>query len=233
MMTQMNIHHIYMHIYIIGLIKIKKYTIIMWSNLRIGIYMIPRISNSLRNMSSLRPSFVKIVEVGPRDGLQNEKSLIPTHTKIQLINRLSLTGLKAIEVTSFVPAKWVPQMGDNVAVYNGIKKIENINYSVLTPNIKGYEAALACGVKEVAIFAAASEAFSKRNINCTIEESFERFRPIVEGAKQNNIKVRGYVSCVLGCPYEGEVDPKVVALVSKKLLEMGCYEISLGESFIS
>ena len=150
--------------------------------------------------------------------------------KIDLINRLSDTGLSVIEVTSFVPAKWVPQMGDNVAVYKGVKKVHGVSYPVLTPNMKGFESALAAGVKEVAVFGAASEGFSKRNINCSIEESFTRFEPIVAAAKEHDIKVRGYVSTVLGCPYDGPTDPLQVARVSKKLLDMGCYEISLGDT---
>ena len=176
------------------------------------------------------PSFVKIVEVGPRDGLQNEKHIIPTQIKIELINRLSKSGLSVIETTSFVSPKWVPQMGDNYEVLKGIKKYPNISYPVLTPNIKGFEDAIEAGGMEVAIFAAASESFSLKNINCTIEESLERFKPVLDAAKDKNIKVRGYVSCVLGCPYEGEIDPKMVTWVTEQLLQRGCYEISLGDT---
>eukprot|EP01006_Ploeotia_vitrea_P036349 TRINITY_DN66005_c5_g2_i3.p1 TRINITY_DN66005_c5_g2~~TRINITY_DN66005_c5_g2_i3.p1 ORF type:complete len:320 (-),score=120.19 TRINITY_DN66005_c5_g2_i3:1531-2490(-) len=176
------------------------------------------------------PEFVKIVEVGPRDGLQNEKELVPTSTKIRFINKLSHTGLKVVEATSFVSPKWVPQMGDNDEVMRSIERVPGVSYPVLTPNIEGFKNAIAAGAKEVAIFAAASESFSKRNINCTIEESLERFVPVMEAAKQEGVKVRGYVSCVLGCPYEGDIDPVAVADVANSLLQMGCYEISLGDT---
>ncbi|MBI2381006.1 MAG: hydroxymethylglutaryl-CoA lyase [Gammaproteobacteria bacterium] len=176
------------------------------------------------------PKKVKIVEVGPRDGLQNEKQLVPAATKIELINRLSNTGLPVIEVTSFVSPKWVPQMGDNAEVLAGIARKPGVSYPVLTPNLKGFEAALAAGAKEVAIFGAASESFSQKNINCSIAESLERFAPVVEAAKAEGIAVRGYVSCVLGCPYEGEIAPAAVAKVANTLFDMGCYEISLGDT---
>lgn len=176
------------------------------------------------------PSKVRIVEVGPRDGLQNEKQAVPTATKVELIRRLAASGLKAIEATAFVSPRWVPQMKDATKVFAAIEKQPDVAYSVLTPNMKGFEAALAAGVKEVAIFGAASEAFSQKNINCSIAESLERFRPIVEAAKATDIKVRGYVSCVLGCPYQGEVAPLAVAEVAHALFEMGCYEISLGDT---
>ncbi|KAK1944753.1 Hydroxymethylglutaryl-CoA lyase [Phytophthora citrophthora] len=176
------------------------------------------------------PSFVKIVEVGPRDGLQNEKTIISTQDKIKLINLLSETGLSAIEATSFVSPKWVPQMADNADVLNGITRKEGVSYPVLTPNIKGFDSAVAAGAKEVAIFGAASEAFSQKNINCSIEESLERFRPVCEKAGSLGIRVRGYVSCVVGCPYQGPVEPSAVAAVALKMLEMGCYEVSLGDT---
>jgi hydroxymethylglutaryl-CoA lyase len=176
------------------------------------------------------PDFVKIVEVGPRDGLQNEPTLVPTEVKVELINLLSETGLSVIEATSFVSAKWVPQMGDNSTVLTSIDHKPGVTYPVLTPNMRGFESALEAGATEVAIFGAASNAFSKKNIACTIDESFARFEPVCEAAKANNVAVRGYVSCVLGCPYQGEVDPAVVAEVSARLLEMGCYEISLGDT---
>ena len=176
------------------------------------------------------PSKVRIVEVGPRDGLQNEKTPVATAIKVELIRRLGAAGLKSIEVTSFVSPKWVPQMADSAEVFAAIEKLPDVAYPVLTPNMKGFEAAVAAGAREVAIFGAASESFSKKNINCTIAESLERFRPIVEAAKVANIRVRGYVSCVLGCPYEGEVAPVAVAQVAHALLEMGCYEISLGDT---
>ncbi|DBA01104.1 TPA: hypothetical protein N0F65_001732 [Lagenidium giganteum] len=176
------------------------------------------------------PDFVKIVEVGPRDGLQNEKQVISTADKVTLINLLSQTGLSAIEATSFVSPKWVPQMADNSDVLKSIKRKEGVWYPVLTPNLKGFESAIEAGAHEVAIFGAASEAFSKKNINCTIEESLERFRPVCDKAHDLGIRVRAYVSCVLGCPYQGEVDPSTVAEVAKKMLDMGCYEISLGDT---
>lgn len=173
---------------------------------------------------------VKIVEVAPRDGLQNEKKIVPTETKIKLIDLLSETGLSSIETTSFVSPKWVPQMADHKQVMEGIKKIPGVSYSALTPNLKGFEAAMESGVKEVAIFGAASESFSKKNINCSISESLQRFEAVCEAAKKNCVRVRGYVSCVVGCPYEGFIDPKAVAGVAKNLLDMGCYEISLGDT---
>ena len=176
------------------------------------------------------PKAVKMVEVGPRDGLQNESTQVPTAVKIDLINRLSDTGLSVIEATSFVSPRWVPQMADNAAVMTGIQRKPGVSYPVLTPNLKGFEAALAAGVEEVAVFGAASESFSQRNINCSIAESLERFIPVLEAAKQNNIRVRGYISCVLGCPYEGEVKPQAVAEVAERLYHMGCYEVSLGDT---
>ena len=176
------------------------------------------------------PKRVKIVEVGPRDGLQNEKELVPAAVKIALIDQLSATGLAAIEVTSFVSPKWVPQMADNVEVLAGINRYPGVDYPVLVPNLKGMEAALTADIKEIAIFASASELFSQNNINCSIDESIERFAAVIDLAKQHQIKIRGYVSCVLGCPYEGEVDPAAVAKVSAKLLELGCYEVSLGDT---
>ena len=176
------------------------------------------------------PSKVRIVEVGPRDGLQNETTPVSTATKVELIRRLGAAGLKTIEVTAFVSPRWVPQMADSAKVFAAIEKLPDVSYPVLAPNMKGFEAALAAGAKEVAIFGAASESFSRKNINCSIDESLERFRPIVEAARAADIKVRGYVSCVLGCPYEGEVPPLAVADVAQALLEMGCHEISLGDT---
>lgn len=175
-------------------------------------------------------SVVKIVEVGPRDGLQNEQKLVPTSVKIELINRLSKTGITTIEATSFVSAKWVPQMGDNAEVLKGIEKVDGVTYPVLTPNLKGFESALNAGAKEVAVFGAASESFTKKNVNCSIAESLERFQSVLDAAKASNTRVRGYVSTVIGCPYEGKIKPEAVARVSEKLLEMGCYEISLGDT---
>ncbi|WP_110636344.1 hydroxymethylglutaryl-CoA lyase [Salinicola salarius] len=176
------------------------------------------------------PKRVSIVEVGPRDGLQNEAEPIATAVKLELIDRLGAAGLKRIEAASFVSPKWVPQMADHREVMTGIRRRPGVVYSALTPNLKGLEAALECGVEEVAVFAAASESFSQKNINCSIAESLERFAPVIERAKQANVRVRGYVSCVLGCPYEGEIAPARVAEVSKALYEMGCYEVSLGDT---
>jgi len=176
------------------------------------------------------PQRVTIVEVGPRDGLQNEKTIIPTQVKVELINKLSQTGLKFIEAASFVSERYVPQMGDHSKVMAQISRKEGVMYPVLTPNMKGFQAALAADCEEVAVFAAASEGFSKANLNCTIEESFKRFEPLCEAAQENNVRLRGYVSCVLGCPYEGRIDPLVVAQVSERLLNMGCYQISLGDT---
>ncbi len=176
------------------------------------------------------PDFVRIVEVGPRDGLQNEAREVPTETKVELIERLADAGLPAVEATAFVSPKWVPQMADHTEVLERIHRKPGVSYPVLTPNLKGFEAARAAGASEVAIFGAASEAFSRKNINCSIAESLERFRPIVLESKKHGIKVRGYVSCVLGCPYEGEVKPERVADVAAALYEMGCYEVSLGDT---
>jgi hydroxymethylglutaryl-CoA lyase len=175
-------------------------------------------------------SSVRIVEVGPRDGLQNEKAEVPTAVKVELIERLADAGLPAVEATAFVSPKWVPQMADHTEVLERIRRKPGVDYPVLAPNLKGFEAARAAGATEVAIFGAASEAFSQKNINCSIAESLDRFRPVAEAAKKHGIKVRGYVSCVLGCPYEGEVAPRKVADVAQALFEMGCYEISLGDT---
>ena len=176
------------------------------------------------------PARVRIVDVGPRDGLQNEKGELPTKVKLELIERLADAGLQAVEATAFVSPKWVPQMADHVEVLEGIRRKPGVSYPVLTPNLKGFEAAKAAGATEVAIFGAASEAFSKKNINCTIAESMERFRPVAEAARASNIKVRGYLSCVVGCPYEGDVAPQKVAEVAAMLWDMGCYEVSLGDT---
>jgi hydroxymethylglutaryl-CoA lyase len=176
------------------------------------------------------PAQVRIVEVGPRDGLQNEKQPVPTAVKVELIRRLADAGLTAIEATAFVSPKWVPQMADNAEVMAAIERRAGISYPVLVPNEKGLAAALAAGATEVAIFGAASEAFSQKNINCSIAESLARFRPVVERARQHGVRVRGYVSCVLGCPYQGEVAPEAVAEVAAALHAMGCYEISLGDT---
>ncbi|KAB2933850.1 MAG: 3-hydroxy-3-isohexenylglutaryl-CoA/hydroxy-methylglutaryl-CoA lyase [Rhodocyclaceae bacterium] len=176
------------------------------------------------------PQKVKIVEVGPRDGLQNESQLVPAAVKIELIDRLGMAGLKAIEATAFVSPKWVPQMGDAAEVMAGLKRRAGVGYPVLAPNMKGYEQAVMAGATEIAVFAAASEAFSQKNINCSIAESLERFRPVMEAARRDGVRVRGYVSCVAGCPYQGEVPPAAVAEVVARLAEMGCYEVSLGDT---
>jgi hydroxymethylglutaryl-CoA lyase len=176
------------------------------------------------------PSYVRLVEVGPRDGLQNEAQPISVADKVQLVNALSEAGLSYIEVGSFVSPKWVPQMAGSAEVFAQIQRKPGVTYGALAPNLRGFEDALAAGVKEVAVFAAASEAFSQRNINCSISESLERFAPIMAAAKQHGISVRGYVSCVLGCPYEGDIAPEQVAAVASELYAMGCYEVSLGDT---
>ena len=176
------------------------------------------------------PNSVRIVEVDPRDGLQNEKQAIETTTKIELIERLTDAGLRYIEAGSFVNPALIPQMASSEDVFNKISRTSGVTYAALTPNIKGFERALAAKANEVAIFAAASEAFSHKNINCSIDESLARFIPVMEAAKAHDIPVRGYVSCVVGCPYEGDVDPEIVRHISDQLINMGCYEISLGDT---
>ncbi|PIB45106.1 hydroxymethylglutaryl-CoA lyase [Pseudomonas sp. 2822-15] len=176
------------------------------------------------------PSFVRLVEVGPRDGLQNEAQPISVTDKVQLVDALSAAGLSYIEVGSFVSPKWVPQMAGSAEVFAQIQRMPGVTYGALAPNLRGFEDALAAGVKEVAVFAAASEAFSQRNINCSISDSLERFAPIMAAARQHGISVRGYVSCVLGCPYEGQIAPEQVAAVARELYAMGCYEVSLGDT---
>ncbi|WP_423063888.1 hydroxymethylglutaryl-CoA lyase [Candidiatus Paracoxiella cheracis] len=176
------------------------------------------------------PKKVTIVEVGPRDGLQNEPKNIPTALKIDFINRLSETALRVIEATSFVSPKWVPQMADHSEVMKGIKRNPNVRYTALVPNEHGLNDALDSQVQEIAIFTAASETFSQKNTNCSIEESLNRIALVIEGAKKHHIPVRGYVSCAIACPYEGETDPKQVLNVSEKLLNLGCYQISLGDT---
>ena len=180
--------------------------------------------------SEALPNKVSIIEVGPRDGLQNEKGIISLEDKVTLVEGLQQAGLKRIETGSFVSPKWVPQMADSADVFGKINRADGVTYSALTPNLNGFEAALAAGADEVAIFGAASESFSQRNINCSIDESLQRFEQVMTAAKQHSIRVRGYVSCVLGCPYEGEIDPQAVADVSQALFDMGCYEISLGDT---
>jgi hydroxymethylglutaryl-CoA lyase len=180
-------------------------------------------------MSAL-PASVRIVEVGARDGLQNEKTIVPTATKIELIDRLSATGLRTIEATSFVSPKWIPQLADAAEVYAAIDKRPGVAYPVLVPNLQGYERARAVGAGEVAVFTAASEAFNRKNVNATIDGSIDRFVPVFERARADGVKVRGYVSTVLGCPYQGEVPVADVVRVARRMHELGCYEISLGDT---
>ena len=177
-----------------------------------------------------QPAQVRIVEVGPRDGLQNEKTIIPTADKIELIDRLSATGLRSIEATSFVSPKWVPQLADAAEVFTGIQRREGVSYPVLVPNLQGYERARAVGATEVAVFSAASEAFNRKNINASIDESIERFLPVLERAAADGVKVRGYVSTVLGCPYQGDVPVADVVRVAARMHALGCYEVSLGDT---
>ncbi|MFW5395343.1 MAG: hydroxymethylglutaryl-CoA lyase [Candidatus Accumulibacter regalis] len=180
------------------------------------------------------PKQVKLVEVGPRDGLQNEAQIVPAAIKIELIERLADAGLSTIEATSFVSPKWVPQMADSAEVLRAVlsspRRRPQVAYPVLTPNLKGFDAAIEAGAQEVAIFGAASEAFSEKNINCSIAESLKRFAAVVDAASALEIRVRGYVSCVVACPYEGPVDPRRAAWVARQLFEMGCYEVSLGDT---
>lgn len=181
-------------------------------------------------MMGVLPAEVRIVEVGARDGLQNEKAIVPAATKIELIDRLSATGLRTIEATSFVSPKWVPQLADAAEVYAGIARRPGVAYPVLVPNLQGYERAREAGAAEVAVFTAASEAFNRKNTNASIDESIERFRPVLECARADRVRVRGYVSTVLGCPYQGEVAVADVVRVALRLHELGCYEISLGDT---
>lgn len=177
-----------------------------------------------------RPERVKLVEVGPRDGLQNESRFVPTAVKLELIRRLAAAGLQAIEVTSFVSPKWVPQLADAVEILSGLDLHGAVSYPVLVPNLKGLEGALAAGARDIALFAAASETFSQKNLNCSIATSLERFGEVAAAALAKGVKVRGYVSCVLGCPFEGVIAPETVAKVAEQLLQLGAYEISLGDT---
>lgn len=176
------------------------------------------------------PKSVRIVEVGPRDGLQNEQTAVEVATKVELINQLAAAGLSYIEAGSFVSPKWVPQMAGTDQVFAQLSPVAGTTYAALTPNMQGLERAIDCGVTEVAVFAAASESFSQKNINCSIADSLERFQPVMKKAARSDIAVRGYISCVLGCPYEGQVESKKVLEVAQQLLAMGCYEISLGDT---
>jgi len=181
-------------------------------------------------LSTRLPPSVRLVEVGPRDGLQNEKAIVPTDVKVALIDRLADAGFPAIEATSFVSPKWVPQMADATDVMARIRRRPGVRYPVLTPNMKGFDAAAAAKADEVAVFVAASETFSRKNINCSIAESLERAQPIFTAAKARGVRVRGYISCVLGCPYEGDVDPRTVAQIAAALFASGAYEVSLGDT---
>ena len=176
------------------------------------------------------PKRVKMVEVGPRDGLQNESEQVPTAIRIELIDRLSAAGLAVVEVGSFVSPKWVPQMAETEVVLAGIARRPGVAYPVLVPNMKGFGAARVAGADEIAVFGAASESFTRKNINCSIAESLERFAPVAAAAREAGIRVRGYVSCVLGCPFEGEIRPAAVAEVAGRLFDLGCYEVSLGDT---
>ncbi|MBD8621938.1 MULTISPECIES: hydroxymethylglutaryl-CoA lyase [unclassified Pseudomonas] len=176
------------------------------------------------------PERVRIVEVGPRDGLQNEQGRVRVEDKVALVDALVAAGLQHVEVGSFVSPRWVPQMADSAAVFSAIQRSPGVTYAALTPNLQGFEAAIQAGASEVAVFAAASESFSQRNINCSIAQSLQRFEPVLAAAALRGIKVRGYVSCVLGCPYEGEIAAVQVRDVASAMLQMGCYEISLGDT---
>lgn len=176
------------------------------------------------------PKHVKVVEVGPRDGLQNESTTVPAEIKIQLVEKLAAAGLSAIEVGAFVSPKWVPQMATSAEVFSRVDKQPNVSYPMLVPNLKGLELALAAGVEEIALFAAATETFSQKNTNCSIAESIERFNEVIDHAQAAGVKIRGYVSCVLGCPYEGEVSFDTVSMITQKLFDKGCYEVSLGDT---
>lgn len=178
----------------------------------------------------MMPEQVKVIEVGPRDGLQNEKIVLTTQQKVEFINLLSATGLQTIEAGSFVSPKWVPQMATSRDVFNSITRATHVTYSALTPNIKGLQQAINANVDEVAIFTAASESFCQHNINCSIEESIQRFIPLIALANQHNLKVRGYVSCVMGCPYEGAISRQQVVTTVTRLIDIGCYEVSLGDT---
>lgn len=176
------------------------------------------------------PTHVHLIEAGPRDGLQNEKQVVPTAVKLELIHQLRAAGIKTIEATAFVSPRWVPQMADSSKVMRAIAEHDDVTYMALTPNLKGFEAAVAAGCRNVAVFAAASETFSQKNTNCSIAESFERFIPVMDAAAKAGIRVRGYVSCVVGCPYGSEIRPTAVADIARRLFEMGCYEVSMGDT---
>ncbi|XP_022117438.2 hydroxymethylglutaryl-CoA lyase, mitochondrial [Pieris rapae] len=188
-----------------------------------------KIKTTKRTITTSLPE-IRIYEVGPRDGLQNETKFVPTEVKVELIHKLASAGLKNIESASFVSPKWIKQMSDGVHVMKNIKKMPDVNYPVLVPNLKGYETAKKCNVEEIAIFPAGSEAFSQKNLNCSVKEGLHRFRAVAEQAVKDGLRVRGYVSCVLGCPYEGPISPTAIAKVTEEVLSMGCYEVSLGDT---
>ena len=176
------------------------------------------------------PNHVKLVEVSPRDGLQNESRIISTDIKIEFINRLSETGLSVIEATSFVSQKWIPQLSDHKEVFKHINKLSTVSYPVFVPNLQGLKSAIEAGVNEIAVFSTPSNTFCERNINCSTTENLQHIESMTKVAKEKNIRVRGYISCVLGCPYEGEINPQAVADLAEKLIKLGCYEISLGDT---
>ncbi|XP_047019484.1 hydroxymethylglutaryl-CoA lyase, mitochondrial [Helicoverpa zea] len=182
-----------------------------------------------RSLSTIAPQ-VRIYEVGPRDGLQNESKFVPTDIKIELINKIAAAGIKDIESASFVSPKWVKQMSDGVDVMKNLPRAPGVNYPVLVPNLKGYDTARQCNVEEVAIFPAGSEGFSQKNLNCSVEEGLKRFKLVADQAVKDGLRVRGYVSCVVGCPYDGPIHPKGIAKITEQLFEMGCYEVSLGDT---
>ncbi|XP_059045980.1 hydroxymethylglutaryl-CoA lyase, mitochondrial [Achroia grisella] len=183
----------------------------------------------IRNASKVA-SQIRIYEVGPRDGLQNESKFVPTDIKLELINKLAAAGINNIESASFVSPKWVKQMSDGVDVMKNLNRVSGVNYPVLVPNLKGYEIAKQCNVEEVAIFPAGSEGFSQKNLNCSVQEGLQRFKQVALQAIKDGLRVRGYVSCVVGCPYDGPISPKIIAKITEELLEMGCYEVSLGDT---
>ncbi|XP_011561046.3 hydroxymethylglutaryl-CoA lyase, mitochondrial [Plutella xylostella] len=189
---------------------------------------IPRICIKFRGLSSAPE--IRIYEVGPRDGLQNESKFVPTEHKIELINKLAAAGLKHIESASFVSPKWVKQMSDGSEVMKNLKRVPGVNYPVLIPNLKGYHIAKQCNIEEVAIFPAGSEGFSQKNLNCSVEEGLARFQEVAEQAVKDGLRVRGYISCIVGCPYDGPISPTVIAKITERLLTMGCYEVSLGDT---
>lgn len=188
------------------------------------------VRNSMQRNISTAATQIRIYEVGPRDGLQNESKFVPTDIKIELINKLAAAGIRDIESASFVSPKWVKQMSDGVEVMKNLPRVPGVNYPVLMPNLKGYEIAKQCNIEEVAIFPAGTEGFSQKNLNCSVEESLKRFKLVADQAVKDGLRVRGYVSCIVGCPYDGPVNPKAIAKITEQLLSMGCYEVSLGDT---